>query len=70
MQISTYVVYELISRLQELNPIVGEYLNYKSTMNGILILTSAVQIAMPDDILLQQFNDPASITQNTLLEFE
>lgn len=67
MQIAVYVIYELLIRVQELNPAVGEYLLNKQTDNGILVRTTGGSIAIPDDILQRQFNDPASISQHEIL---
>lgn len=39
----------------------------KKTVDGILVRTSTGSIAIPDSILLRQFNDPASITKYEIL---
>lgn len=62
-----YVIYELIIRLQELNPEVGEYINYRDTATGILVRTTSGNIEVPESMLLRQFNDPTSITQHEIL---
>ncbi|ETZ19146.1 hypothetical protein [Pedobacter sp. V48] len=67
MQIAVYVIYELLIRLQELNPAVGEYISHKKTDDGILVRSSTGVIAMPEDILFRQFNDPATISQHEVL---
>lgn len=67
MQIPVYVIYELLIRLQELNPGVGDYMLNKKTANGILVRTSSGTINLPEEILFRQFNDPASISQLELL---
>ncbi|MGQ7856689.1 hypothetical protein ACUN24_20820 [Pedobacter sp. WC2501] len=61
------MIYELLIRLQELNPAVGEYLLNNQTDVGTLVRTISGSIAIPNDILLRQFNDPASISQHETL---
>jgi hypothetical protein len=61
------VIYKLLIRLQELNPAVGQYLLNKQTDIDTLVRTTNESIAIPDDILLRQFNDPASISQHEIL---
>jgi hypothetical protein len=67
MQISVYVIYELLIRLQELNPAVGDYVSNKRSSDGILVRTSNGTIDIPEGILSAQFNNPSSITQNEIL---
>lgn len=67
MQIGAYVIYELLVRLQEQDPAVGDYVGNKITGNGVLVNTTTGLITMPHDILLRQFNDPTSITQHEIL---
>ena len=62
-----YVIYELIIRLQELNPEIGEYLNYRDTETGILVRTTSGTIELTDAVLLSQFNNPTSISQHEIL---
>ena len=68
MQIAVYVIYELLVRLEDLNPGIGNYLKNKTTTNGILVHTTTGQISIPAGILLRQFNDPTTITQHELLD--
>lgn len=67
MQIPVYVIYELLIRLQELSPIIGDYLQNKTTKDGILVQTSMGIISISEDILFRQFNDPSSISKLELL---
>lgn len=62
-----YVIYELIIRLQELNPEIGEYLNYRDTETGILVRTTSGTIELSETMLLRQFNNPTAITQHEIL---
>ncbi|TCC88581.1 hypothetical protein EZ428_18240 [Pedobacter frigiditerrae] len=63
MQIAVFIIYEILIRLQELDPDLGEYLMNRKTEDGILVRTSNGSIPIPDSILLRQFNDPKSISQ-------
>jgi hypothetical protein len=67
MQISVYVIYELLIRLQELNPGIGEYVSNKRSADGILVRTSSGTIEIPENILSLQFNNPSSIGQHEIL---
>ncbi len=67
MQIAVYILYELVIRLQELNPAIGEYVSFKKVEDGILIRTSTGQISVSDHILALQFNDPTAIGQPEIL---
>ena len=66
MQIASYVIYELLIRLQELDPMVGNYITNKKTDNGILLRTSTGHLAIPDDILLRQFTDATIISKHEI----
>ncbi|MEJ2880272.1 hypothetical protein [Pedobacter sp. GR22-6] len=61
MQLSVYVIYELLIRLQELNPAVGEYLSYKKISAGIKVQTTTGSLEFPDTMLDQQFHHPESV---------
>lgn len=67
MQISEYVIYELLIRLQELNPGVGEYVSNRKTEHGILVRTSTGVIPIPEDILLRQHSNPTGVNQQEIL---
>ncbi len=67
MQIAVYVIYELLVRLQELNPAVGEYISYKKINAGISVQTSTGLVFIPEHLLSTQFNNPAAINPSDLL---
>jgi hypothetical protein len=67
MQTAVYIIYELLIRLQELKPDVGDYLSNKTTTDGIVVFTSTGKIVIPDTIILRQINTPASITTYELI---
>ena len=61
MQLAVYVIYELLIRLQELDPAVGEYLSYKKISAGIKVQTTTGSLEIPDTLLDQQFHSPESV---------
>lgn len=67
MEIATYVIYELLIRLQELNPGVGEYVSSKKSASGVLLKTSTGTIDIPEDLLHRQFHQPALVSQAEML---
>lgn len=67
MQIAAYVIYELLIRLQELKPEVGEYLTYKKISGGIKVQTTKGNLEMPDTVLDMQFHHPESVMNSDLL---
>lgn len=67
MQIATYVIYELLIRMKELNPDIGDFVSCKKTENGILVQTTSAPIMIPETIYQQQFENPSSISTIELL---
>ncbi|TDQ09217.1 hypothetical protein [Pedobacter metabolipauper] len=67
MQFPTYIVYELLIRLQELNPLVGDYLSFKNLQTGIYLRTTTGSIEIPEAILSMQFHDPGSIKRSEII---
>lgn len=68
MEIATYVIYELLIRLQELNPGVGQYVFSKKNGNGALLRTSTGSIEIPEELLIKQFQHPSSIHRDEILK--
>lgn len=66
MEIATYVIYELLIRLQELNPGVGEYVSSKKSASGVLLKTSTGTIDIPEELLNRQFHQPALVSQEEM----
>ncbi|WP_316793946.1 hypothetical protein [Pedobacter frigoris] len=66
MEIATYVIYELLIRLQELNPGVGEYVFSKRNDSGVLLRTSTGSIDISEELLNKQFHHPSSIDQDDI----
>lgn len=67
MQLAIYVVYEVLVRLKELNPEVGEYLSYKKVSAGIAVNTTTGTLNISDDILSRQFHNPELVSRNDLI---
>ena len=68
MEIPVYVIYELLIRLNELNPAVGDYISNKKINEGTLVRTSTGIIALSDGVLSRQFHDPSTISQHEILD--
>ncbi|RZK69077.1 MAG: hypothetical protein EOO92_22385 [Pedobacter sp.] len=67
MQLAVYVFYELLIRLQELDPAVGEYSSFKKTDEGVTLNTTTGSMEVLEHLLSMQFNTPALITSAELL---
>jgi hypothetical protein len=61
MQISAYVIYELLVRLNELDPQVGFYESYQKIKGGVLVFSSGGNLMVPEYLLEQQFRSPDAI---------
>jgi hypothetical protein len=66
MQLAAYVVYELVIRLQQIDPAVGEYLKYNKVNGGIRVHTTTGFFEIPDTILDLQFHNPDKISAAAL----
>ena len=62
MQLSVYVFYELLIRLQELEPDIGEYSSYQKMGTMISLRTTTGTMVIPDELIAMQLNTPALIT--------
>lgn len=65
---SSYVIYELLIRLQALDPAVGEYVSFKKINAGISVQTTTGPLEIPNTLLDLQFNNPAGINDTDLVE--
>lgn len=61
MQISAYVIYELLVSLNELDPQVGSYESYEKIKGGVLVYSSGGILIVPEYLLEQQFRSPESV---------
>jgi hypothetical protein len=64
---SSYVIYELLIRLQALDPAVGDYLSFKKINAGISVQTTTGPLEIPNTLLELQFHNPAGINNKDLL---
>ena len=67
MQLAVYVFYELIIRLQELDPAIGEYRSFKKTGEGVTLNTTTSSMDVLAHLVAMQFSTPALITSAELL---
>ncbi len=67
MQIATYVIYELLIRIKELNPDVGDFVSCRKTEHGVYVQTTAGHITIPESIYHKQFEEPTQISASELL---
>lgn len=67
MQIATYVVYELLIRIKELNPDIGDFISCKKTDRGVYVQTTSGHITIPESLYHLQFEDPSKISNTELL---
>lgn len=63
---SSYVIYELLVRLQELDPAVGGYVSFKKIQAGICVQTTNGPLDIPNILLDLQFNNPVAISDSDL----
>lgn len=61
-----YVLYELLIRLTELDPMIGDFYAHKYTDTGVIIRTNNGSLNVPLHILEKQFSSPSQITNADL----
>jgi len=61
MQFPPYIVYEILIRLQEINPLIGDYLSFKPVASGVHLRTTTGTLDIPEELLFRQFNEPSTI---------
>ncbi|MEH6307727.1 hypothetical protein RYH73_18890 [Olivibacter sp. CPCC 100613] len=66
IQIPVFVIHELIIRLQEIDPLVGEYKHHYFSAEEAVVETSHLQLRFPMYLLRQQFQDPELISHDEL----
>lgn len=67
MQFSVYVIYELLIRVQEFDPGIGDYQSYKKINGGISVTTTGGSLDISTYLLDKQFNNPALVSQDDIL---
>ena len=63
----TYAIVELLIRLEQHDPAIGDYKNHSVYDNGILVKTTGGSIRFPQSLVIQQFETPESISENDLM---
>lgn len=66
IQIPVFVIHELVIRLQEIDPLVGEYKSHHFFADEAFVQTTHLQLRFPLSLLRKQFQDPESIDQSEL----
>ncbi|WP_157766466.1 hypothetical protein [Pedobacter ginsengisoli] len=61
-----YVLYELLIRLTELDPMIGDFYSHKYTDQGAIIRTNNGSLNVHQHILEKQFSNPTKITDADL----
>lgn len=61
-----YVLYELLIRLTELDPMIGDFHEHKHLENGAVIKTNNGSLNVPKHILKKQFSSPSEVTEADL----
>jgi hypothetical protein len=61
-----YVLYELLIRLTELDPMIGDFHTHKQMENGAIIRTNNGSLNVPKHILKKQFSSPSEVTEADL----
>lgn len=66
--IPVFVIYELIIRLSEIEPGIGDYISGTHHDEGIIIKLSNGTLFIPDSVLQMQFKDPELLNKTDLLQ--
>ena len=64
----TYVIVELLIRLSQHNYLIGDYKYHSVFDTGVMVKTSGGSISFPTQIVLRQFENPATISEDELLQ--
>lgn len=67
MPIPTFVIYELIVRIYQLQPAIGSYASHTFNTSGAVIITSTGTFRIRKAILNRQFKDPELVFDADLL---
>lgn len=63
-----YVIIELLIRIAEYNPEVGQYKDHTRRRDGYLIKTTGGTILFTNDLIQMQFTNPDSISRDQLVQ--
>lgn len=66
MNFPLFIFYELLIRLSEIQPEIGDYVSYTPSNNGCIVRTTNGTLNVLNQILTKQFEDPNQITTQEL----
>lgn len=66
MKFPLYLYYELIVRLSEYRPDIGEYHSIFAAESTVLLKTDQGTLEVPSELLFRQFNDPDKISKEEI----
>jgi len=64
----TYAIVELLMRLSSHNEVIGNYKDHKVDDAEVVVKTTGGAIRFPQELVMQQFDDPELIDDHLLLE--
>lgn len=67
MPIPIFVIYELLLRIQQLDPSVGSYQSHTFNTTGAVVITTTRKVRIRKAILNRQFKDPELVLESDLL---
>lgn len=68
MKFPLYIYYEILIRLEEFVPNIGDYLSASEKENECLIKTTTGQLLVPKNFLIKQFEDPNLISKSEMAQ--
>ncbi len=66
MSVPIYAIVELLIRLEEYNPKIGNYKDHAITEKNVRVTTSTGHILFPLSLVMNQFHSPEAIDETTL----
>lgn len=64
--IPVFVIYELLSRIHQIDPKIGTYVSHQYNTSGAVIVTTTGTIRIRKAILNRQFKDPDLVLESDL----
>jgi len=64
----TYAIVELLMRLEQHNKSIGDYKNHSIYDEGVMVKTTCGIIRFPQKLIMQQFENPDSVSDHALIE--
>ena len=66
MPIPLYIIYELLIRVNQINPAIGSYSSHTFNTAGAVIITTSGKLRVRNALLNRQFKDPELISSADL----